>query len=292
MATPSPVSVGRVVLGTGRPAVCVPLVARTADALVAAASTVDADTAELVELRLDFVDAAFAAAPDPDGPAGAADDAAAGQAEPASEPAEPTQADLELVVDVVRRVRAALPPGLPLLFTLRTEPEGGERHVAPPTYDAVLRAAIGTGLVDAVDVEMYTDPDLLGGLVDAAHDAGLVVVMSSHDFSGTPAQGEIVSRLLEQQENGADVAKFAAMPTSPDDVLTLMRATAEFRAGAGLVPAITMSMGPLGVVSRLAGETFGSCVTFGSAGAVSAPGQVPAAGLRAALELVHEAQPG
>ena len=30
---------------------------------------------------------------------------------------------------------------LPLLFTLRTQAEGGERDVAPATYDAVLRAA-------------------------------------------------------------------------------------------------------------------------------------------------------
>ncbi|ROS49018.1 type I 3-dehydroquinate dehydratase [Frigoribacterium sp. PhB24] len=279
MATPLPVSVGRVVLGGGRPAVCVPLVARTADALLEAASALRTDTAELVELRIDFVDAAFAAAPDPD--------------EPARTGAEATgTADLDLVADVVRRVRGALDADLPLLFTLRTQPEGGERDVAPATYDAVLRAAMATGLLDAVDVEMYTDPDLLGGLVDTAHEAGLVVVMSSHDVSGTPAQGEIVSRLLEQQENGADVVKFAAMPVGTDDVLTLMRATAEFRAGAGIVPAVTMSMGPLGVVSRLAGETFGSCLTFGSVGASSAPGQVPAAGLRAALDLVHEAQLG
>ncbi|NRD27309.1 type I 3-dehydroquinate dehydratase [Frigoribacterium sp. VKM Ac-2836] len=279
MATPLPVSIGRVALGGGRPAVCVPLVARTPDALVAAASALDGDTAELVELRIDFVDAAFAAAPDPDGPARTGAES-------------PGPADLALVAEVVRRVRDALDADLPLLFTLRTHPEGGERDVAPATYDAVLRAAMATGLIDAVDVEMYTDPDLLGGLVDAAHEAGLVVVMSSHDFSGTPSQGEIVSRLLEQQENGADVVKFAAMPVGTDDVLTLMRATAEFRAGAGLVPAVTMSMGPLGVVSRLAGETFGSCLTFGSSGASSAPGQVPAAGLRAALELVHEAQQG
>jgi len=279
MATPLPVSIGRIALGTGRPAVCVPLVARTVDALVDAASALDTDTADLVELRIDFVDVAFAAAPDPDGPVGAGTPATGA-------------ADLDLVADVVRRVRDALDAELPLLFTLRTEPEGGERDVAPATYDAVLRSAMATGLLDAVDVEMYTDPDLLGGLVDAAHDAGLVVVMSSHDFSGTPTQGEIVSRLLEQQENGADVAKFAAMPSGTDDVLTLMRATAEFRAGAGIVPAITMSMGPLGVVSRLAGETFGSCVTFGSAGATSAPGQLPAAGLRAALDLVHEARQG
>lgn len=277
MAAPLPVSIGRVSLGPGRPAVCVPLVARTPDALVEAASALDTATVDLVELRIDFVDAAFAVPPDPDGPANAGTGSSGA-------------ADLDLVADVVRRVRGALDADLALLFTLRTGPEGGERDVAPATYDAVLRSAIATGLLDAVDVEMYTDPDLVGDLVDTAHEAGLVVVMSSHDFSGTPAQGEIVSRLLEQQENGADVVKFAAMPSSVDDVLTVMSATAEFRAGAGIVPAITMSMGPLGVVTRLAGETFGSCVTFGSAGAPSAPGQVPATDLRSTLDLVHRAQ--
>ena len=39
-------------------------------------------------------------------------------------------------------------------------------------------------------------------------------------------------------------------------------------------PAITMSMGKDGVISRLCGEVFGSCVTFGSHEKASAPGQM------------------
>ena len=37
---------------------------------------------------------------------------------------------------------------------------------------------------------------------------------------------------------------------------------------------ITMSMGPLGAVSRLCGEAFGSAMTFANPGTASAPGQV------------------
>lgn len=277
MAAPLPTTIGALTLGPGRPAICVPLVGRSLDDLVTVAGEVSRQDADLVELRIDFVDDAFGGSSDPDGPSRVGADRA-------------VDADLPMIEDAVRRVRAALPADLPLLFTLRSQPEGGERDVTPTTYDAVLRRAIGSGAVDAVDVEMYTDPDLLDGLVEAAHDAGLTVVMSSHDFTATPGRGEIVSRLLEQQEHGADVVKFAAMPHSIDDVLTVLGATADFRAGAGFVPAITMSMGPLGVVSRLAGETFGSCVTFGSVGESSAPGQVPAGPLAAALDAVHEAQ--
>ena len=37
-------------------------------------------------------------------------------------------------------------------------------------------------------------------------------------------------------------------------------------------PVITMSMGAMGVISRVSGRLTGSCMTFGSAGRASAPG--------------------
>ena len=49
------------------------------------------------------------------------------------------------------------------------------------------------------------------------------------------------------------------------------------------VPLITMSMGALGMVSRVSGQVFGSAATFGSAGTASAPGQVPVVELRKML---------
>lgn len=44
----------------------------------------------------------------------------------------------------------------------------------------------------------------------------------------------------------------------------------------------------MGVVSRLAGEAFGSALTFGAAKAASAPGQVPVEKLAQVLEIMHE----
>ncbi|MGZ7228868.1 type I 3-dehydroquinate dehydratase, partial [Streptococcus pyogenes] len=66
------------------------------------------------------------------------------------------------------------------------------------------------------------------------------------------------------------------------DVLTLLTATAEMYARARR-PLITMSMGALGMVSRVSGEVFGSSATFGAAAKASAPGQVPVAELRTIL---------
>ena len=255
MARPS-VRMRSVVLGEGRPQVCVPLVGATIAELAEAASGLVPGDYDLVELRIDFF---------------------AGWDTPAA------------VREAIAVVRAALPDGVPVLFTFRTKREGGQADIRPDAYAELLGLAIAAG-VDAIDVELFTERACLLGLVTAAHEAGVVVVMSSHDFESTPPKAEMMARLAEQQELGADVLKLAVMPASPRDVLTLMETTAEFVGERARRPVIAMSMGGLGVVSRLAGETFGSCVTFGSVGASSAPGQIEARELRAILDVVHRAR--
>lgn len=257
MAEPLPVTLRGTTLGPGRPALCVPLVGRTLDDLATRASRLPDGVADVVEVRLDHLTAAD---------------------------------DPGRVVAALAAVRDALPDDVPVLATFRTEAEGGERHLDADAYRDLLLHVVGSTTADAVDVEQFSRPDVVDDVVEAAHAAGLTVVTSSHDFDGTPSHDEIVSRLLAQQELGADVVKVAVTPRSPADVLTLLAATTTYRTGAGLVPAVTMAMGPLGVVSRLSGETFGSCLTFGSVGTASAPGQVDAIALRRVLELVHDAQ--
>ena len=245
-----------IVLGEGRPQVCVPLVGATIAELDAAALGLVPGDYDLVELRIDFF---------------------SGWDTPAA------------VREAIAVVRAALPEEVPVIFTFRTKREGGQREISPEAYADLIGLAIAAG-VDAIDVELFTERACLLGVVTAAHEAGVVVVMSSHNFESTPPRSEMLARLAEQQELGADVLKLAVMPSNPRDVLALMDATAEFVAEQARRPVITMSMGGLGVVSRLAGETFGSCVTFGSVGAASAPGQIEARDLRAVLDLVHAAR--
>ena len=254
----SSVRIGGVGLGPGRPKVCVPLTGSTIKALTAEAAAIGADVADLVELRIDrFADVA----------------------------------DEQAVRAAVAAVRSALDPRLPILLTLRTAAEGGGAQPAPEALRALLVLAAGLEGVAAVDVEMALPADVVGAVVGAAHSAGKPVVLSFHDLGGTPARSAIVERLVRQQELGADVVKLACTPASAEDVLTLLAATRDYASRPDALPAITMAMGPLGVVSRLAGETFGSTLTFGTVGAASAPGQVDAARLRDALDLIHAAQP-
>lgn len=251
------VRIGAVELGRGRPKVCVPLTGATPRALQAEAEAVTPAAADLVELRIDRL-AAFP--------------------------------DRRPVGDAIDVLGAVLDPALPVLLTARTAAEGGGAAVDPTTLRDVLLAAAASDVVAAVDVEMALPRDIVEAVVAGVHARGKPVVMSFHDLAGTPPRGEIVDRLRQQHALGADVVKLACTPRGPEDVLTLLAATHDYASRDDARPAITMAMGPLGVVSRIAGETFGSAVTFGTVGAASAPGQVDAVALRNALDLIHAAQ--
>ena len=113
------------------------------------------------------------------------------------------------------------------------------------------------------------------------------VIASNHDFDKTPCQAELVARLKKMQEVGADILKTAVMPNSKKDVLTLLAATEEMATNYAEVPIVTMSMSKLGLISRVAGELFGSAITFGAAEKASAPGQIPAGELSEVLHILH-----
>lgn len=70
------------------------------------------------------------------------------------------------------------------------------------------------------------------------------------------------------------IVKLAVMPQNYKDVLNLLDVTAQFREENPDTPVITMSMGSLGGISRISGETFGSCVIFRRARKVECAGTV------------------
>ena len=124
-------------------------------------------------------------------------------------------------------------------------------------------------------------------MADLAHRHHVSVILSNHDFTATPDESEMLRRLQHMEELGADIAKIAVMPQSAGDVLTLLSAT--HKASQSLsCPVITMSMKGTGLISRLSGEVFGSCMTFGSVGEASAPGQIEAGRLKDILAIIHE----
>ena len=174
-----------------------------------------------------------------------------------------------------------------LLVTFRTQAEGGQVALSPAEYRQFLELVLDTDCADLLDIEFFTAGADLPLLVEQAHTAGVPVVCSSHDFHKTPPRAELVHRMVAMQQAGADLPKLAVMPQSRTDVLELLAATAEMADLHPETPVITMSMGALGAVSRLAGEAFGSAMTFANPGQASAPGQVSLEVVNEVLDALH-----
>lgn len=247
------VQVKNVVIGQGAPKICVPIVGRTKEDIIAEAFRMQALPADVVEWRVDWFEGADS---------------------------------IEKILDTLHGLVPAL-QGKPLLFTFRTAREGGERAINPEDYVALNNTVSESRLADLIDVEAFTGDEAVTSIIECAHQHGVKVVASYHDFAGTPPKEGIIARLRHMQKLGADIPKIAVMPGSLKDVLTLLEATAAMVERYADRPIVTMSMAEKGLISRLVGEQFGSALTFGSAGKASAPGQIGAQELAQVLQVIH-----
>ncbi|MCT1997271.1 type I 3-dehydroquinate dehydratase [Brachybacterium muris] len=195
------------------------------------------------------------------------------------------------VLAALPAVRGAMGEKHALLVTLRTSAEGGAREVSDQGLAEMLEAVIASGHTDLVDVETSRGAEVVAHVVAAAREQGVLVVGSFHDFDATPGEDELVELLRSQRRAGADVPKIAVTPRHANDVLRLLAASLRVAAD-GDGPHITISMGTLGAVSRVAAEVFGSAATFATVGdaaqgGASAPGQLAARDVERMLELLR-----
>ncbi|NUF29916.1 type I 3-dehydroquinate dehydratase [Acinetobacter oleivorans] len=174
----------------------------------------------------------------------------------------------------------------PMIATIRTKNEGGQLEISDADYGKTYQAYLKNPFMDWLDVEMFRDQKVVSEIVQKAHQKKVLVVMSNHDFQKTPSQDEIEKRLLKQDQMGADILKIAVMPKSKQDVFTLMNATLKVSQQT-TKPLLTMSMGQLGTISRVATANMGGSYSFGMIGEASAPGQIDVTKLKQILKTVQ-----
>ncbi|MCH7315905.1 type I 3-dehydroquinate dehydratase [Acinetobacter sp. ANC 3882] len=177
----------------------------------------------------------------------------------------------------------------PMIATIRTHNEGGQLTISDADYSKTYQAYLQQPFMDMLDVEMFRDQQIVKNTVKLAHAKKVLIVMSSHDFQKTPPEAEIIKRLLKQDELGADILKIAVMPQSKQDVFTLMNATLNV-SQQSKKPLLTMSMGKLGTISRIATANMGGSFSFGMIGEASAPGQIDVTQLKQFLKTVQPTQ--
>lgn len=234
----------------------VPITAKTKEQAIAQAKVIAANQdADLAEFRIDLLDFA---------------------------------ADSKQVIALGHELKKILATK-PMIATIRTHNEGGKLTISDADYGKTYQAYLKQPFMDMLDVEMFRDQQVVKNTVKLAHDKKVLIVMSNHDFQKTPSEDEIVKRLLKQDELGADILKIAVMPQSKQDVFTLMNATLKV-SQQSKKPLLTMSMGKLGTISRIATANMGGSFSFGMIGEASAPGQIDVTQLKQFLKTVQPTQ--
>lgn len=246
---PKTITIGTLTLGPqAGQKVIAPIVARTYDDVLTQAHQIVASAADMLEWRLDYLT---------------------------------DLTNMEQLIATAKTLRT-ITGQVPIIATNRTSTEGGQRDYQGPDYQESYTALITHKLVDAIDIEFSQDDATYDALHQLASDHHVTTILSHHDFAETPEKDNLIFLFAQMAKKAPSIVKVAVTPHAREDVMALMDATlaADHQIEP---PIIAMSMGRLGRISRLAGDTFGSIATFGTVGAASAPGQASVAEIKATL---------
>ena len=172
------VRIGHAVLGEKGTKICVPIVGTTMKEILDATAVACNTPCHVVELRIDYYERAYS---------------------------------IDAIIELLMLIKPQL-KGRALLFTWRTKGEGGEKSISSQDYFTMLERIIPTGLVDAIDIELFCDQDRMVKTIEFAKVHGVTIVMSNHDFNGTPSRDVIVNRLIQMKGVLVHVHRFDLVP--------------------------------------------------------------------------------
>ena len=159
----------------------------------------------------------------------------------------------------------------PLIATNRFSDEDGSQNQQSGERNEILVRAVEEGF-QFVDLDFET-PDL-EQTISQIKKKGASLILSYHDYSGTPAPHELVVKLIDFQKYKPDICKIVTTANHVDDNLTIL----EFlKANHHNSPLVSFAMGAKGVWSRFLAPLYGAQFTYASLsrGQETAPGQTP-----------------
>ena len=161
-------------------------------------------------------------------------------------------------------------PG-PVIATNRLASEGGRWQGDEANRLALLSQDLNLG-VTCLDLELAADPGFRREMW--ARRGPTKLILSWHDFAGTPETARLEAVLDQMLAAESDIVKLVALAREPADNLRMLSLIPRAReAGKDI---IAFCMGPLGKWSQVAAPLLGSWLTFApfSKTGASAPGQL------------------
>ena len=171
--------------------------------------------------------------------------------------------------------------GRELLFTLRTKQEGGNIQLSDEEYVTLIKDVAHLYQPDYVDFEYFSHKEKFEEMLEFPN-----LVLSYHNFNETPENMmEILSELTSLTPKAV---KVSVMAHSEQDVLDLMNYTRGFKTLNPEQEFVTISMGKVGKISRIASDLTGSSWSFASLDEETAPGQISLSNMKKIRDILNE----
>jgi 3-dehydroquinate dehydratase type I len=139
-----------------------------------------------------------------------------------------------------------------------------------------------------VDIEAATDPALKAGLRAAIVGTSAKLIVSWHDFSGTPPLEFLKVKLEECMADDPAIVKIVTHADDASDCLRVLELIPYARQKRQAI--IAFCMGRRGKISRIAAPLLGSIISYASMGSeeASAPGQMTIDQMKEISRLMEE----
>jgi len=146
-----------------------------------------------------------------------------------------------------------------------------------------LTAAIQAG-ADYVDIEVESDRAFMNDIIQLARSQDTTIIISYHNFEGTPALAVLEQIVSDCRRAGADLVKIASQVNQARDLQNL------FSLYKPELRMVIIGMGEQGVISRVAAPLLGAEFTFAAAetGQETAPGQISKDKLLSIIRQIQE----
>ena len=247
------IKIKNIKLGEGAPKICVPVIEKTEKEIIKYIKYINKLPIDIIEWRADFY------------------------LEDIIESGEKNINDN--IIDLSKNIKKIT--NKPIIFTMRSYKEGGK--LKSDFYNNIIdiyKMVIKNKCFDLIDLEILTLKERdIKNIIKLAKEKNIKTIISNHDFNKTPSKKHIVYIINKMIKLKCDIPKVAYMPKNKKDVINLLEAVSEIKD----FPIIAISMGKLGIITRI----FGSVITFASAKSSSAPGQIEAMKLKYILDNLY-----
>lgn len=239
-------------LGDGIPKICIPLMADNINELFTFKNKVANLNFSLIEIRIDYFTNIF---------------------------------NETKIIEYLKEVRNTFNDKI-IIFTLRTKLEGGNINISDDKYKKVNLLALKSNCIDIIDFQVMLEDDIIKTLIKEAHKNNVKVILSYHNFKETPSKDSLTKKIELMEKYQGDIKKIAVVPNKVDDLLNVLSFSSWVKENYSS-PNIFISMGKIGVLSRVLGEFFGSCITFGTIENLSSLGQINVSDLNSIMSELH-----